>query len=125
MFKTESKILKWMGNKYINEIVTKDLNKFLQELEEAQNSISVKQTKSFATIDKVKLESNEEEHYLILRGNKDHKSKLKEVVEIIVAHLENEFKIHTKFNLNEVRYGGRGAAGWELHREFSLLLKVI
>ena len=114
-----------MGNRYINEIVTKDLHKFLQELEEVQNSISVKQTKSFATIDKVKLESNEEEHYLILRGNKDHKSKLKEVVEIIVAHLENEFSIHTKFNLNEVRYGGRGAFGWEEHREFSLLLKVI
>tara|TARA_R110001606_G_scaffold224274_4_gene372391 strand:- start:3331 stop:3696 length:366 start_codon:yes stop_codon:yes gene_type:complete len=121
MFKTESKILKWMGNKYINEIVTKDLNKFLQELEESLS----KQTKSFATIDKIKLESNEKEHYLILRGNKDHKGKLKEVVEIVVAHLENEFNIHTKFNLNEVRYGGRGGFGWENHREFSLLLKVM
>ena len=121
MFKTDSKILKWISNKYINEIVTKDLIKFLQELEESLS----KQTKSFATIDNIKLESNEDEHYLILRGNKDHKSKLKEVVEIIVAHLENEFNIHTKFNLNEVRYGGRGAAGWEHHRKFSLLLKVI
>jgi hypothetical protein len=121
MVKTESKILKWMGNKYINEIVTKDLNIFLQELEESLS----KQTKSFATIDKIKLESNEEEHYLILRGNKNHKGKLKEVIEIIVAHLENEFNIHTKFNMNKIRYGERGTAGWEEHREFSILLNII
>ena len=121
MFKTDSKILNWMGNKYINEIVTKDLNRFLIEL-----SVSLQnQKKSYATVDKVKLESNEDGHYLILKGNKGHKCRVREVIEIIEAHLENEFKIHTKFNLNEVRYGGRGGAGWESHREFSLLLKVI
>ena len=121
MFKTDSKILNWMGNKYINEIVTKDLNRFLKELSESLDN----QVKSFATIDKVKLDSNENDHYLILRGNKGHKCKLREVIEIIQAHLENEFNIHTKFNLNEIRYGSRGTAGWEDHREFSLLLKVI
>jgi len=121
MFKTESKILKWMGNKYINEIVTKDINRFLKELQESLSQ----QTKSYATVDKVKLDTNGENHYLILQGNKRHKSKLKEVIELIVAHLENEFKIHTKFNLNKVRYGGRGGAGWEGHREFSILLNII
>ena len=121
MTKTESKILKWMGNKYINEIVTKDLNRFLQELQESLSQ----ETKSYATVDKVKLDTNGDEHYLILQGNKSHKSKLKEVIEIIGAHLENEFNIHTKFNLNEVRYGSRGTAGWEDHRQFSILLKVI
>jgi len=121
MFKTESKILKWMGNKHINEIVTKDINHFIKELQESLSQ----QTKSFATVDKIKLDTNGENHYLILQGNRSHKGKLKEVIELIVAHLENEFNIHTKFNLNEIRYGGRGAAGWEDHREFSLLLKVI
>ena len=42
MFKTDSKILKWMGNKYINEIVTKDLNCFLQELSESLVTNDVK-----------------------------------------------------------------------------------
>ena len=121
MLKTDSKILNWMGNKYINEIVTKDLNRFLNELSESLD----KHVKSFATIDKVKLDSDENNHYLILTGNKSHKCKLKEVIEIIQAHLENEFDVHTKFNLNEIRYGGRGTAGWEKYRVFSLLLKVI
>jgi len=121
MLKTESNIIKWIGNKYVNEVVTKDLNLFLTEL-----SVSLQnQSKSYATIDKVKLDSNENGHYLILKGNKGHKCRVKEVIEIIEAHLENEFKIYTKFNLNEVRYGGRGGFGWEDHREFSLLLKVI
>ena len=88
MLKTEANTIKWIGNKYVNEVVTKDLNRFLIEL-----SVSLQnQKKSYATVDKVKLDSNEEGHYL---------------------------------NLNEIRYGKRGSAGWEDHREFSLLLKVI
>jgi|TARA_R110000851_G_scaffold328029_1_gene498246 hypothetical protein len=121
MFKTENNTIKWIGNKYVNEVVTKDLNRFLIEL-----SVSLQnQKKSYATVDKVKLDSNEEGHYLILKGNKGHKCRVREVIEIIEAHLENEFNIHTRFNLNEIRYGKRGSAGWEDHREFSLLLKVI
>ena len=46
MFKTDSKILNWMGNKYINEIVTKDLNRFLKELSESLDN----QVKSFASL---------------------------------------------------------------------------
>ncbi len=110
-----------MGNKYINEIVTKDLNRFLKELSESLDN----KVKSYATIDKVKLDSSGDEHYLILRGNKGHRCKLKEVIEIIEAHLENEFNIHTQFNINEIRYGSRGTAGWEDHREFSLILNII
>ena len=121
MFKTDSKILKWMSNKYINEIVTKDLNRFLQELSESLDN----QVKSYASINKVMLDSNENDHYLILRGNKGHKCRVKEVIEIIQAQVEKECKRHTKFNINEIRYGSRGTAGWEDHRQFSLLLKVI
>ena len=123
MFKTDSKILKWMGNKYINEIVTKDLNRFLKEL-----SVSIAEQvtkKSYAKVNEVKLDSNGNDHYLILRGNKGHKCKVREVIEIIQAHLENEFNIHTEFNLKEIRYGKRGEGIWEEYREFSALLKVI
>ena len=121
MLETEANTIKWIGNKYVNEVVTKDLNRFLIEL-----SLSLQnQKKSYATVDKIKLDSNEEGHYLILKGNKRHKCRVKEVIEIIEAHLENEFNIHTRFNLNEIRYGKRGSAGWEDRREFSLLLKVI
>jgi len=121
MFKTESKILKWIGNQYVNEVVTKDLNRFLTEL-----SVSLQnQGKSYARINKIKLDSNDNGHYIVLRGNKSHYCRVREVIEIIEAHLENEFSIHTRFNLNEIRYGNRGSGGWENHREFSLLLKVI
>ena len=111
-----------MGNKHLHEIVNKDLTIFLEEL---QNFPVLINKRDIGTIDKIKLESNEEEHYLILIGSKKHKSKIKEVIEIISSHLENEFKIHTKFNMNKIRYGERGAAGWEEHREFSLLLNII
>ncbi len=123
MFKTDSKILKWISNKYINEIVTKDLNRFLKELSESLDEQVTK--KSYAKVNKVKLDSNENNHYLVLRGSKGHKSRIKEVIEIIQAHLENEFNIHTEFNLKEIRYGERGEGLWEDFREFSVLLKVI
>ena len=112
-----------MNNKYINEIVTKDLNRFLKELSESLDEQVTK--KSYAKVNKVKLDSNGNEHYLVLRGSKGHKCRIKEVIEIIQAHLENEFNIHTKFNLKEIRYGERGKGLWEEYREFSVLLKVI